>query len=68
MINREVLAKKIEELPLDLLEEVANYIDYLEFREAKENQLGIQNTTLASEKNLSKDCLEPEEDGELEYL
>ena len=62
MINKEILAKKIEKLPLDLLEEVANYIDYIEFREAKENQLGIQNITLASEKSLSKDWLKPEEE------
>ena len=68
MINREILAKKIEKLPLDLLEEVANYIDYIEFREAKENQLGIQNITLASEKSLSKDWLKPEEDEAWEHL
>lgn len=68
MINKEILAKKIEKLPLDLLEEVANYIDYIEFREAKENQLGIQNITLASEKSLSKDWLKPEEDQAWEHL
>lgn len=68
MINKEILAKKIEKLPLDLLEEVANYIDYMEFREAKDNQLGIQNITLASEKSLSKDWLKPEEDEAWEHL
>lgn len=68
MINKEILAKKIEKLPLDLLEEVANYIDYIEFREAKDNQLGIQNITLASEKSLSKDWLKPEEDEAWEHL
>lgn len=68
MINKEILAKKIEKLPLDLLEEVANYIDYIEFREAKENQLGKQNITLASEKSLSKDWLKPEEDEAWEHL
>ncbi len=68
MINKEILAKKIEKLPLDLLEEVANYIDYIEFREAKENQLAIQNITLASEKSLSKDWLKPEEDEAWEHL
>jgi hypothetical protein len=68
LINKEILAKKIEKLPLDLLEEVANYIDYIEFREAKENQLGIQNITLASEKSLSKDWLKPEEDQAWEHL
>jgi len=68
LINKEILAKKIEKLPLDLLEEVANYIDYIEFREAKENQLGIQNITLASEKSLSKDWLKPEEDEAWEHL
>ncbi|MCF6465437.1 DUF2281 domain-containing protein [Clostridium sp. Cult2] len=68
MINKEILAKKIEKLPLDLLKEVANYIDYIEFREAKDNQLGIQNITLASEKSLSKDWLKPEEDEAWEHL
>ncbi len=68
MINKEILAKKIEKLPLDLLEEVANYIDYIEFREAKENQLAVQNITLASEKSLSKDWLKPEEDEAWEHL
>ena len=68
MINREILAKKIEKLPLDLLEEVANYIDYIEFREAKENPLRIQSITLASEKSLSKDWLKPEEDEAWEHL
>ena len=68
MINKEILAKKIEKLPLDLLEEVANYIDYIEFREAKENQLGIQKITLASEMSLSKDWLKPEEDEAWEHL
>lgn len=63
-----MLAKKIEKLPPDLLEEVANYIDYIEFREAKEHQIGVRNITLASEKILSKDWLRPEEDEAWQHL
>lgn len=62
MISREMLAKKIEELPFELLEEVANYINYIEFKKTKKEQFNIQNITLASEKTLSKDWLKPEED------
>ena len=68
MINREILVKKIEKLPPYLLEEVANYIDYIEFKEAKENQLEVEDITLASEKSLSKDWLKPEEDEAWEHL
>ena len=47
---------------------MANYIDYIEFREAKENPLRIQSITLASEKSLSKDWLKPEEDEAWKHL
>lgn len=68
MINREILIEKIEKLPTYLLEEVANYIDYIEFKEAKENRLKIEDITLASEKSLSKDWLKPEEDEAWKHL
>lgn len=62
MINRERLVKKIEDLPSYLLEEVANYIDYVEFKKTKKDILGVEDITLASEESLSKDWLNPEED------
>jgi hypothetical protein len=68
LINREILIEKIEKLPTYLLEEVANYIDYIEFKEAKENRLKIEDITLASEKSLSKDWLKPEEDEAWKHL
>ena len=68
MISRKVLTKKIENLPLELLEEVANYISYIEYRGKKEEQFEIENITLASEKSLSKDWLKHEEDKAWENL
>ncbi len=62
MIDREALVKKIEKMPLYLLEEVANYIDYIEFKRRKEIKHKVEDITLASEKTLSKDWLKPEED------
>jgi len=62
VIDRKMLVKKIEELPLYLLEEVANYISYVEYKKAKEDILKTEEITLASEKSLSKDWLKPEED------
>lgn len=62
LINRERLVEKIEKLPPYLLQEVANYIDYIEFRRVKNNQLDGKSITLASEKSLAKDWLKPEED------
>lgn len=62
MIDKDILIKKIEKLPSYLLEEIANYIDYIEFKRAKEKQSKIPHITLASENSLSKDWLKPEED------
>ncbi|AFS77871.1 hypothetical protein Curi_c07980 [Gottschalkia acidurici 9a] len=62
MINREVLVKRIQKSPPYLLEEVSNYIDYIEFKRIKENIYEVEDITLASEKSLSKDWLKPEED------
>ena len=62
MINRETLLKKIESLPPYLLEEIDDYIDFIQFKKVNNNNLKIDNITLASEKSLSKDWLKPEED------
>lgn len=62
MINRETLLKKIESLPPYLLEEVDDYIDFIQFKKVKSTNVRIDNITLASQESLSKDCLKPEED------
>ncbi|BCZ49179.1 hypothetical protein psyc5s11_52460 [Clostridium gelidum] len=62
MINRETLLKKIESLPPYLLEELDDYIDFIQFKKVNNNNFKIDNITLASEKSLSKDWLKPEED------
>ena len=68
MIDREKLVKKIEELPLYLLEEVAEYISYVESKNKRENSVKSDDITLASEKSLAKDWLKPEEDEAWEDL
>lgn len=68
MIDREKLVKKIEELPLYLLEEVADYISYVESKNKRENSVKSDDITLASEKSLAKDWLKPEEDEAWEDL
>ena len=68
MINRETLLKKIESLPPYLLEELDDYIDFIQFKKVNNNNLKIDNITLASEKSLSKDWLKPEEDEAWENL
>lgn len=68
MINRKILTKKIENLPLALLEEVANYISYIEYREQKNIPLNIQDITLASEESLAKDWMKSEEDQAWKHL
>ena len=62
MINRETLLKKIESLPPYLLEEIDDYIDFIQFKKVKNNNVRIDNITLASQNSLSKDWLKPEED------
>ncbi|AGX43484.1 hypothetical protein [Clostridium saccharobutylicum] len=62
MINRETLLKKIENLPPYLLEEVDDYIHFIQFKKVKNNNVKIDNITLASQDSLSKDWLKPEED------
>ncbi|OOM05907.1 DUF2281 domain-containing protein [Clostridium saccharobutylicum] len=61
MINRETLLKKIENLSPYLLEEVDDYIDFIQFKKVKNNNVKIDNITLASQDSLSKDWLKPEE-------
>jgi len=61
LIDRDLLVKKIEDLPFYLLEEVADYIDYVEFKRNKEVKK-VEDITIASEDALSKDWLRPEEE------
>ncbi len=62
MINKDILVKKIESLPSDYLKEIADFIDFIEHRKNKENDMGINCLSLASEKSLAKDWLKPEEE------
>jgi len=62
MINREILLKKIESLPPYLLEEVDDYIDFIQFKKVKNNNTRVDDITLASQDSLGKDWLKPEED------
>ena len=67
MVSRELLSKKIEKMPSKLLEEVANYISYIEYRETK-GEVKVQDITLASEKSLAKEWLSSEEERAWEHL
>ena len=62
MINRETLLKKIESLPPYLLEEVEDYIDFIKFKKVKNNNVRVDDITLASQDSLGRDWLKPEED------
>ena len=68
MISREILVKKIEKLPPYFLQEVADYIDFVEYKKYRKNNMQISDITLASENSLSKDWLKPEEDDAWENL
>lgn len=68
MISREILVKKIENLPSDLLKEVADFIDFVEYKGKKNSDLKVNDITLASEKSLAKDWLKPEEEEAWEDL
>lgn len=68
MISKEILVKKIEILPPYLLQEVADYIDFVEYKKYRKNNMKISDITLASENSLSKDWLKPEEDEAWENL
>lgn len=62
MINIEAIVKEIEKLPPHLLQEVADYIDFIKYKKSKDKNLKTDDITLASEKSLAKDWLRPEED------
>ena len=62
MINRETILKKIESLPPYLLEEVEDYIDFIKFKKVKNNNVRVDDITLASQDSLGRDWLKPEED------
>jgi hypothetical protein len=68
MINRETVVKKIEELPPHLLQEVADYIDFIKYKRSKYKNFKVDDITLASEKSLAKDWLKTEEDEAWEDL
>ena len=68
MISREILVKKIEILPPYLLQEVADYIDFVEYKKYRKNNMQISDITVASENSLSKDWLRLEEDDAWENL
>lgn len=62
MVSKETLIKKIEILPPYLLQELADYIDFIEQKKLRKQNEKITDITLASEKSLAKDWLKPEED------
>ncbi|MEA1961000.1 MAG: DUF2281 domain-containing protein [Bacillota bacterium] len=63
MVSKEALLKKIESLPPNILQELAAYLEYIEYKRSKyDRSLVIDDITLASEKALAKDWLKPEED------
>ena len=55
---KELIAKEIEKIPEQYLEDVLDFISFLEAKAVRE---GIE-TALASETSLNKDWLRPEED------
>ncbi len=55
---KELIAKEIEKIPEQYLEDL---LDFIRFLEAKAVREGIE-TALASETSLNKDWLRPEED------
>jgi len=44
------------------LEEVDDYIYFIQFKKVKNNNVRVDNITLASQDSLSKDWLKPEDD------
>ena len=58
----------LESLPPYLLEEVEDYIDFIQFKRVTINNEQINNITLASQDSLSKDWIKPEEDEAWEDL
>lgn len=60
MIDKNILIKEIETLPLYVLEEVYDYIAFLKLKKICKNK--IEDVTFASEQALAKDWLLPEED------
>ncbi|MFZ3132439.1 MAG: DUF2281 domain-containing protein [Desulfosporosinus sp.] len=68
MISKETLVKKIEILPPYLLQEIADYIEFIELKKLRKSSLNIDDITLASEKSLAKDWLKPEENDAWEDL
>ena len=59
MTTRDVLLKEIQQVPEPLLQEVLDFIRFVQVRVVG----GCFETAVASEPSLSKDWLKPEEDG-----
>jgi hypothetical protein len=57
MSSKQILIKEIESLPLNVIDEVYQYVSFLKFKTKLPEDI-----TLASEKSLAKDWLLPEED------
>lgn len=59
----DVIIKEIATLPAKVLEEVAEYINYVKYKYDIDNEMDkIKEITLASEESLAKDWLKAEED------
>jgi len=65
MPNRELLMKEIEDLPLDFIDEVYHYVEFIKTFRRKAVHSEIM---LASEASLAKEWLSPEEDAAWEHL
>lgn len=63
------IIREIDTLPPKLLKEVADYISYVKYKyKIDQEAVKIKDITTASESNLAKDWLKPEEDEAWEAL
>jgi hypothetical protein len=58
--NKEKIQKILQQLPDNYLDEVIEYLRFLEFK--NKNKITDKSSMLLSEKSLAKDWLTPEED------
>ncbi|MBP5974345.1 DUF2281 domain-containing protein [Brasilonema sp. CT11] len=59
MTIKEQITQELEKLPEPLLQEI---LDFVQFLQAKNQQLNIREITIMSESSLQKDWLRPDED------
>ena len=64
--NKEKIQRYLEQLPDNYLNEVIEYLRYLEFK--SKNKITDKSSMFLSEKSLAKDWLTPEEDEAWENL